>query len=162
MEELLLLALVALMGRKRSAPSIAELGFVDVDGKPFDVDPTLDAQLLELEPVTRGLIAQLLARARAEGMQVRIVEKTGASRTRPQQAAEKAEGDSLSDDGPHVYGAGVDLRFLGAKPWDPAHPWARLGGIGRELGLVWGGDWKRLKDLGHFERRDWRSLRSVA
>lgn len=36
--------------------------------------------------------------------------------------------------------------------WDTASPeWKRVGRIGKSLGLVWGGDWQKLKDYPHFE-----------
>lgn len=39
----------------------------------------------------------------------------------------------------------------GACDWDTTHPcWHRIGEIGKELGLVWGGDFK-IKDFAHFE-----------
>lgn len=161
MREALLLALLVLaMSRKK--PGIADLPFVDVDGTLFDVDPDQDTQLAELEPVTRRLVAQLLREARAEGLNVRIVERTGAKRSKEEQLREFNEGDSKTKDGPHVYGAAVDLRFIDPEPWSSKHPWARLGAIGKRIGLGWGGDWKSLKDLGHFERRDWRALRAVS
>lgn len=36
--------------------------------------------------------------------------------------------------------------------WDTMHPcWRRVGEIGKSLGLVWGGDFKKLRDYPHFE-----------
>lgn len=161
--------LVLLMAarRKVTPAGITDLGFVDTDGKAFDVSPTGDdAQLGELEPVTRSLVTALLREARAAGLDVRIVPKTGARRTPEQQAQEVAQGDSQLKDGPHIYGAGVDLMFRGPAPFASdglfAARWQQLGRIGKAIGLVWGGDWKTLRDLGHFERRDWRTLRALA
>lgn len=46
----------------------------------------------------------------------------------------------------------VPLNSRGECIWDPADPvWAQLGGIGKQLGLVWGGDWPHLQDRPHFE-----------
>jgi hypothetical protein len=41
--------------------------------------------------------------------------------------------------------------------WDAADPaWQALGKIGEGQGLVWGGRWTKLVDVGHFQRRgDW-------
>jgi peptidoglycan L-alanyl-D-glutamate endopeptidase CwlK len=39
----------------------------------------------------------------------------------------------------------------GTVNWDASHPhWKQVGVIGKEIGLVWGGDWK-IRDLPHFE-----------
>lgn len=41
---------------------------------------------------------------------------------------------------------------IGELNWDAqSQPWQRAGAIGRELGLTWGGDFKRIKDYPHFE-----------
>jgi peptidoglycan L-alanyl-D-glutamate endopeptidase CwlK len=42
--------------------------------------------------------------------------------------------------------------------WDRLDLFAELGRIGKELDLVWGGDWQKLKDMPHFELVYWRSL----
>ncbi|HEY3499419.1 MAG TPA: M15 family metallopeptidase [Polyangiaceae bacterium] len=51
-------------------------------------------------------------------------------------------------------GCAVDLCFLDAdgKPtWDEAMPWALLGSLAKAHGLVWGGDWPKLRDKPHVE-----------
>jgi peptidoglycan L-alanyl-D-glutamate endopeptidase CwlK len=36
--------------------------------------------------------------------------------------------------------------------WDAKHPsWQKLGKIGKDLGLTWGGSWVSFKDYPHFE-----------
>lgn len=38
------------------------------------------------------------------------------------------------------------------------HPaWEILGGIARDEGLVWGGDWKAVRDCAHIEMPEWRT-----
>jgi len=55
----------------------------------------------------------------------------------------------------HNFGLAVDIVVLDAlrkADWDIAHPaWATAGEVGQSLGLVWGGAWKRFKDIPHFE-----------
>lgn len=54
----------------------------------------------------------------------------------------------------HNYGLAADVVFTkgnGTPSWDARHDWAAIGRIGKSLGLTWGGDFKRIKDLGHFE-----------
>jgi peptidoglycan L-alanyl-D-glutamate endopeptidase CwlK len=55
----------------------------------------------------------------------------------------------------HNFGLAFDVIVLdanGKANWDIEHPsWKRIGEIGKSVSLVWGGDWKTLKDLPHFE-----------
>lgn len=55
----------------------------------------------------------------------------------------------------HNFGLAFDvviLDDLGKPMWDAEHPsWRLVGEIGKSVGLAWGGDWKTLKDLAHFE-----------
>ena len=52
----------------------------------------------------------------------------------------------------HNFGLAFDVAFLtpeGKITWDG--PWDALGKLGEELGLIWGGNFKKLKDRPHFE-----------
>jgi peptidoglycan L-alanyl-D-glutamate endopeptidase CwlK len=52
------------------------------------------------------------------------------------------------------YGCAVDMTFLderGRPTWDLRLPWARYGQVAKAQGLVWGGDWKSLRDMPHIE-----------
>jgi hypothetical protein len=41
--------------------------------------------------------------------------------------------------------------YLAEPRWNPKGPlWDEMGRIGRSLGLLWGGDWKRTPDKPHF------------
>lgn len=53
----------------------------------------------------------------------------------------------------HNFGLAEDIVFkiLGKWSWDLKLPWNDLGKIGKKLGLEWGGDWKNIKDLPHFQ-----------
>lgn len=66
---------------------------------------------------------------------------------------------ALPASAPHCRRAAYDLVPLvrGRPTWDRLDLFAELGRIGKELGLVWGGDW-RWKDLAHFELPEWRHL----
>lgn len=52
----------------------------------------------------------------------------------------------------HNFALAGDLVFFinGRWSWDYRLPWDRLGEIGKEVDLVWGGDWKS-KDYPHFQ-----------
>ena len=67
---------------------------------------------------------------------------------------------------PHNFGMAFDICFEGktlAECYPPASDprWAQVAAIGEGLGLAWGGRWKSLKDLPHFERPDWKLARGV-
>lgn len=55
----------------------------------------------------------------------------------------------------HNFGLAFDIVVLdsvGKADWDTAHPgWSRAAAIGKSLGLEWGGDWTKFKDLPHFQ-----------
>jgi len=44
-----------------------------------------------------------------------------------------------------------DFCFSGDEPFSMDHPWELLGKLAEDLGLVWGGRFLRLRDLGHVE-----------
>lgn len=62
---------------------------------------------------------------------------------------------------PDGYGHAVDCAFLvdidGDGPDDPSwaerHPWALFGAMAKSQGLIWGGDWKTLRDRPHVEMK---------
>lgn len=67
---------------------------------------------------------------------------------------------ALPDQAPHCRGAAYDIVPIVAEraAWDRLDLFLELGRIGKECGLVWGGDWIKLKDFPHFELQGWRSL----
>lgn len=83
-------------------------------------------------------------------------------RSPQRQAALAALGPSVTRAGPfesyHQYGLAADCAFLrdGRIVISEKDPWAmagyeRYGQVARSMGLVWGGDWHGLRDLGHVE-----------
>jgi len=59
----------------------------------------------------------------------------------------------------HQWGLAIDLCPLvgGKAAWDRIDLFKRMGSIGKSLGLVWGGDWRK-KDWGHFEIPNWTQI----
>jgi peptidoglycan L-alanyl-D-glutamate endopeptidase CwlK len=58
----------------------------------------------------------------------------------------------------HQWGIAFDICRAGSKPYDNSdHFFDHVGQIGRSLGLEWGGDWKSIKDLCHFQLPTWGS-----
>jgi peptidoglycan L-alanyl-D-glutamate endopeptidase CwlK len=83
-------------------------------------------------------------------------------RSPQRQAALAALGPSVTRAGPfesyHQFGLAADCAFLrdGRIVISEKDPWAmagyeHYGQVARSLGLVWGGDWKGLRDLGYVE-----------
>jgi hypothetical protein len=72
-------------------------------------------------------------------------------RTAPGKIVTKARGGQSW----HNFGLAFDILVLdsvGKADWDAAHPgWLRAAAIGKSLGLEWGGDWPKFKDLPHFQ-----------
>lgn len=132
-----------------------------------------------LEPKTRALYADFMRACAIVGLHVR---GTQFRRTMDEQAHLWAQGRTLLDDGTwsvvgatvtnakpgesaHNYGMAFDICFDG-KTLEECYPpktdprWVRVGEIGENLGLSWGGPrgekdrftW----DRPHFERPDWK------
>ena len=54
----------------------------------------------------------------------------------------------------HNYKCAVDVvPLVNGKPdWDGSHPiWAKIGEMGKTAGLEWAGEWKKFKELAHFQ-----------
>jgi len=103
-----------------------------------------------LYPRFRFLILRLFAEAKREGLNVRIYE-TYRSQARQRVLFERGHSE-LVKNGMHHFGIASDVVFLDEKDnyiW--RGDWDKLGAIGRNLGLYWGGDWKTFKDNPHFQ-----------
>lgn len=122
----------------------------------WQADPRSEKNLATVQPELAKLGRELLRRLAAEGLTFKV---TSGNRTKEEQAALYAQGRTAP--GPrvtwtmksrHIGGRAIDLTlFSGKNPvWESRH-YDRAGEVGKELGLVWGGDWKRTKDLPHFE-----------
>jgi peptidoglycan L-alanyl-D-glutamate endopeptidase CwlK len=134
------------------------------------------------ESLILGLLPDLATkarehRARAEKIGITVVFTAG-YRTAAEQTALFAKGrvleggvwhiadsakvvtNAMPESAPHCRRAAYDLvPIVNEKPaWDRLDLFAELGRIGKDLGLVWGGDWPKLKDMPHFELPGWRLL----
>ncbi len=85
-------------------------------------------------------------------------------RSPQRQASLAALGPTVTRAGPfesyHQFGLAADCAFLrdGRIVISEKDPWAmagyeHYGEVAKSLGLVWGGDWRNLRDLGHIELR---------
>lgn len=126
-------------------------------------EPRRIADRLELEPRTRELCTALLERAEQAGVDAVLIETVrrrerqawlyAQGRTRDGRVVTHAKpGETWHD--PSVRRA-FDVVLLDptGKAWwsAPVERWERLGAIGKGLGLTWGGDFKAIRDLGHFQ-----------
>lgn len=116
-------------------------------------DPTPD-QLATLDPQIRGKAITLLNGLRSVGVPAIIV-AGGARRTVAQQFQlfQSGSGVTSTTKSRHIVGMAFDLDVMGYKRdaipdwwWWTVGPWAET-----NLGLVWGGRWKRPYDPGHFQ-----------
>lgn len=122
----------------------------------WQADPRSERNLATVHPQLQKLGRELLRRLAAEGLTFKV---TSGNRTKEEQRALYAKGRTAP--GPkvtwtlnsrHIGGRAIDLTlFSGKNPvWESRH-YDRAGAIGEELGLVWGGRWKRTPDRPHFE-----------
>ena len=120
-------------------------------------DPRSEKNLATVQPQLQKLGRELLRRLAAEGLTFKV---TSGNRTQAEQDKLYSQGRN-GNKGPvvtwtrksrHIGGKAIDLTlFSGKNPvWDSKH-YDRAGVIGEQLGLVWGGKWKRTPDRPHFE-----------
>jgi hypothetical protein len=110
---------------------------IEGDNRFRSILPVLDLALLE--PVTRQLVQNIIADAKAQGASFMTYETY---RSQERQAKLFAEGNTKLDKvGVHHYGLACDIvRVVNGKPsWDG--DFSLIGKLAYKYGLVWGGDW---------------------
>jgi len=143
-------------------------------------------RIFDLEPITRQLAASFLAMV--EEYELPPVRPTQTVRSFDEQMHDWQKGrrqipgsdpglktswavvdpkaivtKAMPGDSAHNYAAAFDICFIGTNPYpDDDALWEAVGVVGERVGLVWGGRWKTLVDRPHFERPDWKSLRTSA
>ena len=138
------------------APSTNASATKESKASAWVADPRSEKNLATVQPQLAKLGRELLRRLAAEGLTFKV---TSGNRTKAEQAALYAKGRTTK--GPkvtwtmnsrHIGGRAIDLTlFSGKNPvWESKH-YDRAGQIGEELGLVWGGRWRRTPDRPHFE-----------
>lgn len=113
------------------------------------------AKINELQESVRPLAQNLLRLAADQGIQLKIV---SAYRTPSEQETLLQSGKGVTNAGAllsyHNHRLAFDVvptEYLSVPDWNPTGPlWAKIGAIGKSVGLEWGGDWKK-KDLPHFQ-----------
>ena len=115
-------------------------------------------RLEDLHPLIAEKAQQLIEIAQAEGIEILVTstlrsfeeqaELFAIGRTKPGEKVTNAEpGESW-----HNFGLAFDIVPLvnGKAVWDSPF-WSRIGDLGKQVGLVWGGDFHSFKDKPHFE-----------
>lgn len=115
----------------------------------------MDRSLDDLSARFKPLAEQLLANIKAAGIDILIVDTL---RTAAQQADAISRGVSWTTHSKHLTGDAIDLAplYQGSNKvdWDASDPvWLKMGELGEDLGLTWGGRWPH-RDMGHFEYRE--------
>lgn len=117
-------------------------------------DLPMITDLKSLHPYFRDQILDLIAKCKAKGIELAIVETY---RTHAKQHEYKSMGKKYTSSGAgqskHQYGLAVDVvPVVNSVPvWDNNILWRRIGLVGEKLGLRWGGRWRKPYDPGHFE-----------
>lgn len=145
--------------RSTAAPTSSAPSKSEAKAAQWQADERSERNIATLEPVTAKLAREHLRRLRAEGLNFKV---TSGARTWDEQArlyakGRTAPGPRVTNARPgyswHNFGTAYDLTlFSGKNPvWDSKH-YDRAGEIGEQLGLEWGGRWKKLVDRPHFQR----------
>lgn len=117
-------------------------------------DITMIADLNALHPYFRDRIKLLIERCAEQGITLAVVETF---RTHTKQNEYKMMGKKYTLSGAgkskHQYGLAADVVPIvdSVAVWDNAVLWKKIGVIGEQLGLRWGGRWRKPYDPVHFE-----------
>lgn len=112
------------------------------------------ADLESLHPYFRDKVLELIRICRSKGIQLAVMETY---RTHAKQKEYTSMGRrytrSKVGHSKHQYGLAVDVVPLvdSVPQWRNTRLWRKIGTIGEQLGLRWGGRWSRLYDPCHFE-----------
>ena len=80
-------------------------------------------------------------------------------RTQPGKIVTKAKaGQSF-----HNYRCAVDVvPLVNGKPvWDDTMLWSQIGGLGKQIGLEWAGDWQTFKEYPHFQYTGGKTIKQL-
>ena len=120
-----------------------------------------------LHPRLKRLQKKLIAQCAARGLPIRITQEVRTAeeqdalyalgRTAGGSIVTNARGSSYSSH--HQWGTAFDFcRDDGKLPYENGDRFfEKVGAMGKALGLEWGGDWKSIVDMPHFQLPDWGS-----
>lgn len=111
----------------------------------------------KLNPTLKNLMNKFLSACKAQGIDLivtqgyRSVEEQNALYAQGRTAPGKIVTNAKGGESQHNQGKAFDVCFLINKKASYSGDWNKIGMIGRNLGLTWGGDWKQFSDRPHFE-----------
>jgi peptidoglycan L-alanyl-D-glutamate endopeptidase CwlK len=135
------------------------------------IDSRSAKNIATLHPKLQPLAEQLIEKAVAEGINAKVIAGTrthteqdalyAQGRSKPGKVVTKAKGGQSI----HNYGLAFDIgvfskdgkTYLGESPH-----YKRVGQLGKDIGLVWGGDWKGFIDEPHFEFNHGKTIAQLA
>jgi peptidoglycan L-alanyl-D-glutamate endopeptidase CwlK len=130
------------------------LGLHRLDGLAPEFRPRVDELLTAL--AAKGCFVLVVSGRRTIAEQNKIYAQ---GRTAPGAIVTNAKGGSS----PHNFGHAVDLCPLTAKgeaDWNSSAGFKIIGDTAEDLGLIWGGHFKSIKDLPHVESTGWRTVQA--
>jgi peptidoglycan LD-endopeptidase CwlK len=131
------------------------------------VDTRSENNIRTLNPKVQPLARELIEKAVAAGVHVKVISGTrtyaeqnelyAQGRTKPGMIVTKAKGGQSI----HNFGCAWDVGIFSADGkiyFGESKDYAKVGAIGRGLGIEWGGDWTGFKDEPHFQVTNGRNL----
>lgn len=130
------------------------------DQNDTPVDPRSEKAIATLHERMKPKARDLVRRAAAEGIEIRITSGTrtydeqdelyAQGRTKPGKIVTKARAGQSN----HNFGIAIDVTIFkdGQPVWESPR-YKRVGEIGEAIGFEWGGRWATIKDEPHFELR---------
>jgi peptidoglycan L-alanyl-D-glutamate endopeptidase CwlK len=123
------------------------------DNKP--IEPDYNA----LYPPFKALVDKLLFKAQEFGLNVEVHQglRTFQQQQKLYDQGRKTPGKIVTRARPgfsfHQYGIAADIVFKknGKWSWSEEHDWNKLGELGEEIGLTWGGRFRKNPDRPHFQ-----------
>ena len=111
-----------------------------------------------IHPILDKKLKIILKEAKSKGIDLRVIE---GYRTLEKQkyyfSKGRTIGGNIVTNAPpglslHNYGWAVDVcPYKNGKPYWKSSRWKEIGAMVKKQGLIWGGDWKRLKDVPHIQ-----------
>ena len=121
-----------------------------------------------LHPYLNNKIEEVIKEAKSKGIDIRIVSgyRSNEKQNNLYMSGRNGKGHIVTNAPAgfsyHNYGLAVDVcEFVNGKPnWKSKH-WDTIGKIGKEQGLIWGGEWKSIVDKPHFQLSVWDIITNV-
>lgn len=116
-------------------------------------------KLTDLDPLVQVLARQLLDVAAESGIELLVTstyrdhERQQALYDQGRRTPGKIVTNARPGDSFHNWRVAFDVVpvVAGQPVWDDDELWSKVGALGRDMGLEWGGDWASFKDKPHFQ-----------